>query len=136
MRQTELAALLRRAHEAEETVRDLTAAGETAEQLALPGLDLRGAHFTACRFVDCDFSRAGFVDVTFERCAFETCRFCEAYFRRVRFDGCKADGANFAAARLHEMALADSSFRYANFTGQRLAARGGARLRAARGGAL
>ncbi len=46
MRQTELAALLRRAHEAEETVRDLTAAGETAEQLALPGLDLRRAHFT------------------------------------------------------------------------------------------
>ena len=52
----------------------------------------------------------------FERCAFEACRFAEAYFRRARFVDCKADGANFAGARLHETALTDSSFRYANFT--------------------
>lgn len=106
---------LKRAEETGETLRGGTFANEVFTGLDLYKQDLEQMTFDHCRFVECDFTKAGFYECRFVGCDFSNLPFRESYWKQCTVTGCKGDGADFSMAVLRLGEIRDSSLCYANF---------------------
>jgi len=97
------------------TVTGIRCGGETCEGVDFYKLDLRGSVFERCVFRDCNFEKAGFIDVEFRSCDVSNSRFQGAFFERCRFVSCKCVGVDMVGAMLKTTAFADTNLRYANW---------------------
>lgn len=87
------------------------------EGLDCTGLDFKRCAFDRCVFQSCDFTGAAFYGCAFTGCCFDRCRLERTYWHACTLTGCKGDGCDLRRARWKECRIADSPFRYANFSG-------------------
>lgn len=73
--------------------------------------------FERCRFVDCDFTGAGFYQSCFDKCDFSNCRFTGSYWKNCEVSGCKGNGSMFDHAVLKHVKLLECQMPLANFGG-------------------
>lgn len=76
--------------------------------------------FVNCRFFNCSFERAEFMDVIFQSCDFSGCDFSNSYVQRVQFQSCKAMGTRFSDGIFMHVAIEECNFNYVNFDNSKL----------------
>lgn len=102
---------------AEECVENREYRGQEITGLKAGKAELSAVSFLGCRFVDCDFSKSTFMNVTWETCDFSNCRFPDCYIKYARFTDCKGDGADFKESVFTSSIIEKGSYRYTNFSG-------------------
>ncbi|HHZ05836.1 MAG TPA: hypothetical protein GX401_03475 [Clostridiales bacterium] len=75
-------------------------------------LDVRGAVFKNCVFIDCDFEKASFQDVIFHGCDFSNSNLRESYFNKCSFSSCKCLGTDFSEVILKQIEIQNSNYQY------------------------
>lgn len=75
------------------------------------------ARFERCRFVDCDFTGAGFYQTKLEKCDFSNCTFSGSYWKNSEITECKGNGSRFDKAVFKSVVLSESQLNLANFGG-------------------
>lgn len=83
-------------------------------------LIVSGTKFVNCRFWECSFEKAEFVDVVFQSCDFSACNMENAFFDRVEFHTCKGVGTKFSGSVLKHIFINECNFNYTNFDAARL----------------
>ena len=101
----------------EELIEGLLIMGDEVQGESFYKLDLAGTRINRCRFQNCDFEKAAFVDVIFENCDFSNSDLSSAYFHRCQFQNSKCLGADFHEASFKEVTFTDTVLNYANMTG-------------------
>ena len=77
-------------------------------------LDAEASLFERCRFIDCEFEKASFIDVIFDNCDFSNSHFVKVYFNRCEFKNCKCLGTIFSEAVMKHVKIMDSTLKYAS----------------------
>uniref|UniRef100_UPI00359C7E1B pentapeptide repeat-containing protein n=1 Tax=Faecalicatena contorta TaxID=39482 RepID=UPI00359C7E1B len=84
------------------------------------GADIHKVEFVAvkferCRFVECDFTGAGFYQARLEKCDFSNCIFSGSYWKDTKIIECKGNGSRFDLAVFKKTGLQDTQLNMANF---------------------
>lgn len=105
---------LHEAREREECAENICFENITAEGEDFSRLTAAGVKFVNCRFWNCSFEGAGFVDTGFLSCDFSGSNLHGTYFSRVEFKGCKGVGSKFTDSILKDISFYDCCLSYIN----------------------
>ncbi len=104
------------AAENEEPVNDISAVDEHIIYISASGTDFNRLRLDSCRFENCDFMGASFINCTLTRCTFIDCTFSGSYFRECTLSECSANGCSFTKSLFRKTEIRGGFYRYANFS--------------------
>lgn len=99
----------------EEEIRNIHLENEEAEMKDFYKIDLSGSIIEKSQFLNCNFEKAGFVDIKFSQCDFSNSNFSDSYWNRCEFHHCKYLGSDFHNAVMKNVKIVDCNMQYANF---------------------
>ena len=88
---------------------------ETVTGADIHKVEFMAVTFERCRFVDCDFSGAGFYRTQMEKCDFSNCIFSGSYWKDSKIIEIKGNGSRFDHAVLKKTCFLDTQLNMANF---------------------
>lgn len=107
--------ILRESQTTETAIREILLGNVVEEDMDFSYLIFGTVKFVNCRFFNCTFTHAEFVDVIFQSCDFSGCNLSNGYFERVQFQSCKGMGTRFSDSVFKHIKLDNCNFNYANF---------------------
>lgn len=80
-------------------------------------VEFMAVQFERCRFIECNFTGAGFYQSVLGKCDFSNCTFTGGYWKNSNVIECKGNGSRFDNAVLKTVVFLDCQMNLVNFAG-------------------